>query len=61
MKNHYWHMWLEMALLNYSISLSGADVCINHVCYVLVVLTEPMRRSYFIFKIHFLAESKAGL
>ena len=54
-------MWLEMALLNYSISLSGADVCINHVCYVLVVLTEPMRRSYFIFKIHFLAESKAGL
>ena len=50
-----------MALLNYSIPLSGAGVCINHVCYVLVVLAEPMRRSYFVFKIHFIAGSKAGL
>ena len=38
-----------MALLNYSIPLSGAGVCINmHVCYVLVVLTEAMRRSYLV-------------
>ena len=37
--------------------------CMHKSCVfnVLVVLTEPMRRSYFIFKIHFLAESKAGL